>query len=217
MSQENSGPCWRKAGRPGHSAARARLRSDSGRSRPRFQALRSPTPAPRRAQPRLGFCPPRTAMPAGEHHPPPGLDDLAERPQVPGSTVPCPTPGPAPARTGRGRRQPAPHEPARAAPAGSGRSPLRPPSPRASSPSRPGFRPGVWQSLPHLLSGLVGRLMDLLLLPPWRRLGTAANTHGTLPHRRTIRWPSAKRRGAAGPLLPPRSVAHEKPAWDDRS
>ena len=35
------------------------------------------------AQPRLGLCPPRTAVPAGEHHPRPGLDDLAERPQVP--------------------------------------------------------------------------------------------------------------------------------------
>ena len=36
------------------------------------------------AQPRLGCCPPRTAMPAGEHHPTPGLDDMAERLQVPG-------------------------------------------------------------------------------------------------------------------------------------
>jgi hypothetical protein len=36
------------------------------------------------AQSRLGRGPPRTAMPAGEHHPIPGLDDMAERPQVPG-------------------------------------------------------------------------------------------------------------------------------------
>jgi hypothetical protein len=112
---------------------------------------------------------------------------------------------------------PGPRVPARAAPAGSGRSPLRPRSPRASSPSRPVFRPAVWHSLPHLLFGLVGRLMDLLLLPPWRRLGTAASTYGTLPHRRTIRWPSAKRRRVAGPLLSARSVAHELPAWNDRS
>jgi hypothetical protein len=34
------------------------------------------------AQPRLGCCPPPTAVPAGEHHPRPGLDDMAELPQV---------------------------------------------------------------------------------------------------------------------------------------
>jgi hypothetical protein len=36
------------------------------------------------AQPRLGFRPPPTAVPAGEHHPIPGLDDVAERPEVSG-------------------------------------------------------------------------------------------------------------------------------------
>ena len=36
------------------------------------------------AQPLLGVCPPPTAVPAGEHHPIQGPDDLAERPQVQG-------------------------------------------------------------------------------------------------------------------------------------
>jgi hypothetical protein len=36
------------------------------------------------AQPGLGRRPPLTTVPTGEHHPIPGLDDVAERPQVPG-------------------------------------------------------------------------------------------------------------------------------------
>jgi hypothetical protein len=72
------------SGRRGHPADRARLRSDSGRSRPRHQAARSPTRLLPAAQPRLGCCPPRTAVPAGDHHPIPGLNDVAERPQIPG-------------------------------------------------------------------------------------------------------------------------------------
>jgi hypothetical protein len=35
------------------------------------------------AQSGLGFCPALTAVPAGNHDPIPGLDDVAERPQVP--------------------------------------------------------------------------------------------------------------------------------------
>ena len=36
------------------------------------------------AQPRLGRRPPSTAVLAGEHYPPPPLDDVTERPQIPG-------------------------------------------------------------------------------------------------------------------------------------
>jgi hypothetical protein len=99
LSQENSGPCWRKAGRPGHSAARAPLRSDSGRSRPRFQALRSPLRLLAAAQPRLGCCPPRTAASDGQT---PADTRPRRHGRVaagPGLIAPCPTPGPAPART----------------------------------------------------------------------------------------------------------------------
>jgi hypothetical protein len=35
------------------------------------------------AQPRLGRRPPLRAVLAGEHHPPPCLNDVAERPQIP--------------------------------------------------------------------------------------------------------------------------------------
>jgi hypothetical protein len=76
------------------------------------------------AQPRLSFCPPRTAVPAGEHHPRPGLDDMAERPQVPGRPA-MSTPGPVPARTGPGRRQARRHGPARPARTGPDRLPAR--------------------------------------------------------------------------------------------
>jgi hypothetical protein len=34
------------------------------------------------AQPRLGRRPPPATVLAGEHHPPPRLDDVAERPQI---------------------------------------------------------------------------------------------------------------------------------------
>jgi hypothetical protein len=36
------------------------------------------------AQPGLGRCLPRSAVPTGQHHPRPNLDNAAERPQVPG-------------------------------------------------------------------------------------------------------------------------------------
>jgi hypothetical protein len=125
------------SGRRGHPTGRARLRSGSGRSRPRHQALRSPTPAPQpaAAAPRL----PRTAVPAGEHHPRPDLDDVAERPQIPGGSRRVQRLVQflgEPATVGR---QAAPPAPAAAARAGPGRSPLGHASPRASSLSRPVF------------------------------------------------------------------------------
>jgi hypothetical protein len=123
------------ARRPGHPADQARsgqIAADRVLDVTRFGLPLRLFAAP---QPRLGCCPPLTAVPTGEHDPRPGLDDLAERSQVPGSTAPYPTPGPVPARTGPGRRQPAPRAPTPAAPAAPGRSPLRPRSPPPSSPS----------------------------------------------------------------------------------
>jgi hypothetical protein len=100
-------------------------------------------------------------------------------------TAPCPTPGPAPDRSGHGRRQAAPYGPARPAPAGSGWSPLRPRSPRASSPSRPVFRPAVWQSLRTWCPG--GRpAHGLLLLCRGDGLAQRRTLHGTLPHHQEI-------------------------------
>ena len=118
------------ARRPGHPADQARsgqIAADRVLDVTRFGLPLRLFAAP---QPRLGCCPPHTAVPTGEHHPRPGLDDLAERSQVPGSTAPYPTPGPVPARTGRGRRQAAPRAPAQLAPAAPGRSLLRPRSSR---------------------------------------------------------------------------------------
>jgi hypothetical protein len=150
--------------RPPHSSAR--LRSGSGRSRPRPKAPRSPTPAVRR-----GPTAPRLLPTA--HHRADGRTPLDTRPRRrgraaagPGLIAPCPTPGPAPDRTGRGRRQPAPHGPARPAPAGSGGHPSArlttrllavptgPPPRGVAAPPAPGAR-------------VVGRLLDLLLLRPW--------------------------------------------------
>jgi hypothetical protein len=124
-------------------------------------------------------------VPTGEHDPRPGLDDLAERSQVPGSTAPYPTPGPVPARTGRGRRQPAPRAPTPAAPAAPGRSPLRPRSP--PPPRRPTGPPPRSVAEPSAPGArVVGRLVDLYPSRLGRRLGTAASTHGTLPHHRAM-------------------------------
>ena len=112
------------SGRRRPPAGRARLRSDSGRSRPRPQAVRSPTPALRRvpAGPRLL---PTAHRRAGGRTPPDTRPRRRGRVAAgPGSIAPCPTPGPVPARTGRGRRQAAPRVAARAALAGPGRSPL---------------------------------------------------------------------------------------------
>ena len=73
----------------------------------------------------LACCPPRTAVPTEEHNPTPGLDDLAERPQVPGrlghvqrlvQVLLEPRPG---------RRQARRHRPAGPARAAPDRSPAR--------------------------------------------------------------------------------------------
>src|SRR4029453_18218034 len=73
----------------------------------------------------LACCPPRTAVPTEEHNPTPGLDDLAERPEVPGrlgqvqrlvQVLLEPRPG---------RRQARRHRPARPARAAPDQSPAR--------------------------------------------------------------------------------------------
>jgi hypothetical protein len=72
--------------------------------------------------------------------------------------APCPTPGPVPARTGRGRRQPAPRIPARPAPADPGRSPFG--HPHQAPPHRPD------RSSPQSLAGLMplGLVVSPLIL-----------------------------------------------------
>jgi hypothetical protein len=169
------------AGRPGHPAAPARLRSDSGRSRPRHRAVRPPTPALHRgpAAPRLL---PTAHRHAGGRTPPDTRPRRHGRAAAgPGLIAPCPTPSPAPARTGHGRRQAAPRAPARLAPAAPGRSPLSAtlttrllavptglPPRSVAEPWAPGAR-------------LVGQLLNPYSSCHGLRLGTAASTHGTPP------------------------------------
>ena len=56
------------------------------------------------AQPRLGRRSPLSAVLADEHHTPPCLNDVAERPQMPSRPGLYPTPPPVLTRTGHGRR-----------------------------------------------------------------------------------------------------------------
>lgn len=82
------------AGRPGHPAAPARLRSDSDRSPPRPQAVQSPTQALRR-----GAAGPRSLPTAHRRADGPTPPETKPRqpgraPAGPGLIAPCPTPGP---------------------------------------------------------------------------------------------------------------------------
>jgi hypothetical protein len=173
------------AGRPGHPAAPARLRSDSGRSCPRPRAVRSPTRALRRgpAAPRLLPTAPRRA--GGPTPPDPRPRQPGQAAAGPGSIAPCPPPGPAPARTGRGRpgqrrayqldplwqvraRHPFGH--AHHAP---------PRRPDRSSAQECGRALGTWCPGGRPARGPV-------LRSPWATACTVANTHGTLPHRRAM-------------------------------
>jgi hypothetical protein len=187
MSQENAGPCWMMSGRRGHPAGRA-LRSGSGRSRPRRQVVRSPTQALRRgpAGPRL--LPTAHRRAGGRTPPDPRPRRRGRAAGDPGLIAPYPTPGPVPARTGRGRRQAVPCAPAPAARQAGAGHPVghahHPPPRRTdrSSAQECGSALGTW------CPG-VGQLVDLYPSRLARRLGTAASTHGTLPHHRAMPHP----------------------------
>jgi hypothetical protein len=99
------------SGRPCHPTGRARLRSSSGRSRPRHQAVRSPTPAPHHGAAAPRFLP-TAHRHAGGRTPPETRPRRRRRAAAgPRLIAPCPTPGSVPARTGQvGVSQPRAHQ-----------------------------------------------------------------------------------------------------------
>jgi hypothetical protein len=209
------------AGRRGHPTGRARLRSDSGRSRPRPQAVRSPTPALHR-----GAAAPRSQPTAhrhagGEHHPIPGLDDMAERPEVPARSRLVQRlvqfllePDPVDLEQGRAHQLQSFRQVRAGHPFDHAHHPPRRPDRASFQECGRAFR--TWCSAGRPARGPV-------LLRLGRRLGTAVSTHGTLPHRRAMphprciavlrRWFGVRveRDGAVHPFMA--SAAVGGPAW----